>query len=517
MNSGASGASGWPQQGAGQNQIWTQNSPQGGGYANLGRPQAGMASMGGMTPMGGAAPMGGMTPMNGAALMNGMAPMNGAAPIGGMAPMNGAAPMGGMAPMGGAAPMGGMAPMGGVSPMGGAAPMGGMTPLGGVAPMGGMAQVGSVPQQGAWPNPGAQQPRQESRGWQRQNAGQPFPDQIYQGRDERRVSRADTPRIILTILTCAVVPLLFVTAILFRTIPLVTIGASAAAVAMLVVLWLSGIFERPTNLMISVLYAVAIAVMVILVLTAGGGNPDASANPSSQTGSVTASPPPDEAPGVFQETSGTQATPSPSADLSAADESINAASYFLSYWRMKQYDQMVNLCTRTWSQSLGSGKDPKNELYGLLRGRGMLDFTYQAASGTINDQRREITYQVQITLPNNSESTQILKISVERDPETGRWMIDPRSIVTNRPADTPTPAVTLPTQPPTPAPIADPNTLLYYNPDGGTRYHLNRNCPSAAAKFLPFKGVFTYGELNSSQYRNLTPCAECSAPLRPSN
>ena len=319
--------------------------------------------------------------------------------------------------------------------------------------------------------------------------------------------------VILTILACAVIPLLFVGAMLLRT-PLMTMITAALAVGMLVALWLSGVFERPTNVMITVLYAVAIIAVVVLTMIPAADTGGDGAAGEDGSGAVVSAQTGEDLPGMNEVSSET--TPAPTVDDSATDESINAASYFLSYWQMRDYEQMVNLCTRSWTQSLNSGADPKNELYGLLKGRSMLEYTYQSASGTINDQRREIVYEVLLTLPNNSESRQILKISVARDTETGRWLVDPQSIVSNAPASTPTSASTMATQPPVPA-AADPNTLLYYNPDGGSRYHIDRNCSSTSVKYLPLAGVFTYSQLNEEPYKSLTPCMQCGAPLRTGN
>ena len=62
--------------------------------------------------------------------------------------------------------------------------------------------------------------------------------------------------------------------------------------------------------------------------------------------------------------------------------------------------------------------------------------------------------------------------------------------------------------------MADPNVVLYYNPNGGTQYHLDQNCKSAHTKYLPFKGTFTYGQINDAPYADLIPCSVCGAPLR---
>ena len=82
---------------------------------------------------------------------------------------------------------------------------------------------------------------------------------------------------------------------------------------------------------------------------------------------------------------------------------------------------------------------------------------------------------------------------------------------------TPTPSLepSLPTQPPSPLPYADASTVLYYNPNGGERYHIDPKCKSTNVKYLPFKGTFTYGQLTEAPYNKLEPCNICGAPRKP--
>lgn len=56
----------------------------------------------------------------------------------------------------------------------------------------------------------------------------------------------------------------------------------------------------------------------------------------------------------------------------------------------------------------------------------------------------------------------------------------------------------------------DPETVLYYNPDGGQYYHTDRNCSSIKNRFLPLKGTVLYKDLDLPQYSYLTPCNSCS-------
>lgn len=71
----------------------------------------------------------------------------------------------------------------------------------------------------------------------------------------------------------------------------------------------------------------------------------------------------------------------------------------------------------------------------------------------------------------------------------------------------------MPTQPPLMQDAPD-DLVLYCNPDGGVKYHLNPRCVSVHSRYLPLAGQFLYGELNDAPYAALKPCAVCGAPLR---
>ena len=55
------------------------------------------------------------------------------------------------------------------------------------------------------------------------------------------------------------------------------------------------------------------------------------------------------------------------------------------------------------------------------------------------------------------------------------------------------------------------DTLVYYNPRGGSMYHACETCYSASGKTFT---AFTYGELEDQAYRRLTRCTWCNPPLR---
>ena len=98
--------------------------------------------------------------------------------------------------------------------------------------------------------------------------------------------------------------------------------------------------------------------------------------------------------------------------------------------------------------------------------------------------------------------------------ENNSWYVEPESLISFKPAETEDPNITpepvKETEPPT-----DANTPLYYNPNGGKKYHRDQNCPSANKSVLPFQGQFLYSQVNDPKYEKLEPCNQCWAPLRP--
>ena len=90
------------------------------------------------------------------------------------------------------------------------------------------------------------------------------------------------------------------------------------------------------------------------------------------------------------------------------------------------------------------------------------------------------------------------------------------------PVATPTPVAT---PVPTPTPYTDisggehhgiPNLLvLYFSEQNTSLYHLNNNCTGVQAQHLPLKATLYYEDLVKTKYKNMQPCAICSAPARP--
>ena len=201
------------------------------------------------------------------------------------------------------------------------------------------------------------------------------------------------------------------------------------------------------------------------------------------------------------------ATPTAAADDTSTTDRLES---FFRYWAANRQDEMLTLCAPSWQSSVDN---PKTALFGLIANRTPLDYFVEKVSGTVDDTSRTVTVTSTIDR-NNGKNPVKYRLSVLMKKEDKIWYVDPQSLKTYEEAETPDPALAA-TPTPSPEPAVNSKTVLYYNPDGGTKYHLDQNCKSTHAKYLPMKGHFTYGEINDAKYSKLTPCNVCAAPLRP--
>ena len=56
------------------------------------------------------------------------------------------------------------------------------------------------------------------------------------------------------------------------------------------------------------------------------------------------------------------------------------------------------------------------------------------------------------------------------------------------------------------------NRVYWINPEGGTKYHLDQNCPSVHPRFLPLSTQVPAEDLTKEPYSQLTPCNVCISP-----
>ena len=181
---------------------------------------------------------------------------------------------------------------------------------------------------------------------------------------------------------------------------------------------------------------------------------------------------------------------------------------FFYFWSANLIDNMVNLTSPSWQRSV---RDPKTELFGILVNRTPTSYEITNMTGTDADTSRTATVRASIDKHYGNEEVYLFTILMTK--EDGIWYVDPKSLATNeRESATPESGNTTPTQPP--LTTSYPGMTVYYNPNGGSYYHIDEYCSSAAAANLPFKGSFSWEEINNDPYAKLEACNVCGAPLR---
>ncbi len=285
------------------------------------------------------------------------------------------------------------------------------------------------------------------------------------------------------------------------------------ALASVAFFWVKPCIDTNKRLCFTIVFA-ALTVAAGVALFAGGDptttgtGSSATAAPGTQTssGGTVVDPKTGQVLTTVEATAAT-ATPAPAVDDHSATDRLESFFY---YWSVNKQDDMLTLCAPSW---LSTVENAKTALFGLMANRTPLDYTVEKISGTVDDTSRTVT--VTSTMDrNNGKNPVKYRLGVLMVREGDQWYVDPQSLKSYEEAETQDPA-TLPTPTPTAEPAANASTILYYNPDGGSKYHLDQNCKSTHAKYLPMKGHFTYAEINDDAYKNLEPCNVCAAPLRP--
>ena len=316
------------------------------------------------------------------------------------------------------------------------------------------------------------------------------------------------------ILLSAVLLVMFVIGVLAHVTALKWIFA-ALALAAIVLFWLRPLIDTNKRLCFTVVFGLLLILALIPfgssapdTQTAGGakgtgtvvvnnrgasetGGPNAAQN-LGQSGTV-----------VTEAPQQSMVTPGPVDDTATTDQ----LQSFFYFWSVNKEDEMLSLCAPSWQTSVDS---PKTALFGIKANRTPQDYTIEKVSGTSEDNTRTVTLTSTMDR-NNGKAAVKYRLNVLMVKENGIWYVDPSSLRSYDPVESAAPvtATATPTTPP-----VNGKTVLYYNPDGGSKYHLDQNCQSTNQRYLPLKGQFTYDQLNDSKYSKLQPCNVCDAPVR---
>ena len=318
---------------------------------------------------------------------------------------------------------------------------------------------------------------------------------------------------IAKVLMFGVLPILFILSMVFAWTAvkwIVLVGAVASIAAM----WLRELVTPNARLVLSLLLASAAVVCLVSALATNAADNQNPAQPNQ--------------PGQMQQgsTSGNNLdvnltatdtpNPAPTPTATPVDDSEECYAQlhsFFTLWKNNAISQMVNLTAPSWRSSIKGGTDAVTQkLFGeVLTNRTPVRWDFTAITGTSNDIARMVTVRAVINKNNTlGESVYLWKVRMVK--EDGVWYVDPATLQSNEQESTATPTNALATQPV--LNTSHPDLLIYYNPEGGTYYHIDPNCESLNPKHRPLSGVIKWSQIEDDPYDKLEQCKRCGAPLR---
>ncbi len=318
--------------------------------------------------------------------------------------------------------------------------------------------------------------------------------------------------VIAKVILFGVLPLLFVLAMVLGGAALKWVFL-AGAVAGIGMMWMRDVVSPNMRLTLSlVLGAMAVAALV----GALNGAPVDAQNPASGGSSVAQQQQQQQNQPAVNEATPTQApaavTPSPDPYSTEGATEEQLYSFFF-HWSTNNYERMLSLTAPSWRASV---EKPEQALFTILLNRTPLDdYEITSITGTANDTTRQATVKVSINKNNGRTTFDRYAFKIIMLKEDGVWYVDPRSLESHEAeTETATPALenTTPTQPV--LYTGTPTMLLYFNPDGGTKYHLDPYCGSVHTRYTPLRGQFYFSQLKDAPYNELENCNYCGAPLR---
>ena len=321
---------------------------------------------------------------------------------------------------------------------------------------------------------------------------------------------------IAKVLMFGVLPILFILSMVFAWTAVkwvVLVGAVASIAAM----WIRELVTPNARLVLSLLLASAAVVCLVSALATNASDNQNPAQPNQsgqmQQGSTSGS----SLDVNLTATDTPNPAPTPTATpVDDSEECYAQLHSFFTLWKNNAISQMVNLTSPSWRSSIKGGTDAVTQkLFGeVLTNRTPVSWDFTAITGTSNDIARMVTVRAVINKNNTlGESVYLWKVRMVK--EDGVWYVDPATLQSNEQESTATPTNALATQPV--LNTSHPDLLIYYNPEGGTFYHIDPNCESVNPKYRPLSGVIKWSQIEDDPYDKLEQCKRCGAPLREKN
>lgn len=322
---------------------------------------------------------------------------------------------------------------------------------------------------------------------------------------------------VLQVLLTILLPLFFLVALIMRSTTVYWAFAAASAGSLLV-MWLLSAFVPNARLTLSFIHIA----MILVALTAIFMSP--SRAPAQQQGKqAAAGTQQGDIQGIFSRESSAsirdmtvtegaaqgQGGPQQSNVPNASSAAQQKLEQFMAAWVVVDYKGMVSLAVPAW---VNQQKDPVQSMFQVRQNRTPVDYQVQAITGSDADSTRTIDMLTTIS-KNNGEAPEKYMIQVLMIRVNDVWYVDPSSLGSSQrvqdSSNTAPPVVTV-----APMVTSDPNMMIYYNPDGGSFYHVDANCKRIKADYLPLKGSFRFSQVNDSEFSKLQPCDTCHAPPR---
>lgn len=313
-----------------------------------------------------------------------------------------------------------------------------------------------------------------------------------------------------------VLPILFILSMVFAWTAvkwIVVVGAAVSIAAM----WLRELVTPNARLILSLLLASAAIVCAVSALSANASDTQNPAQPNQQNQMQQGTTSGNNLDVNLSATDTPEPAPTPTATpVDNAQECYDQLQSFFTLWKNNAISQMVSLTAPSWRSSIKGDNDAVTQkLFGeVLTNRTPVSWEFTAITGTANDVSRMVTVRAVINKNNTlGESVYLWKVRMVK--EDGVWYVDPATLQSNEQESTATPTNALATQPV--LNTSNPELLIYYNPEGGSYYHIDPNCSKVGPQYRPLKGVIKWPQIYEEPYKNLEQCTVCGAPLRDEN
>ncbi len=326
---------------------------------------------------------------------------------------------------------------------------------------------------------------------------------------------------VLQVMLILILPVLFVVSLLMKDTRLYWVFVGLSLLSILAMALLKA-FVPNARKVLGVVHAAMIAVVLFALLVS---SPPPRTDTVQQTQSLQS---------IFSDNSSasmvdmaqSQALSQPEATENPGSASLaqQKLEQFMSAWMNTDYAGMVSYSVPSWVNKHLDQQDAEKSMFHLRANRSVIDYQILDVSGNDGDQTRTITMQASVS-KNNGEAPLQYNFQILMMRVNNVWYVDPNSIsssqvVSNPAQDAQQAALQQAQQQQQVVEQAQttqsvsPDTILYYNADGGRYYHLDANCSSIGAQYRPLTAMFYYRDVSSTKLKNLIPCPECKAPAR---